>query len=182
MRLSDYLKIEGITFVGQSNDFYHRLIYWPDWVDKELCQFTEQVVDMASTKKPFKATDTFKIQAGYPHEVDSEHKEILLERGIKRDSLSEGKKVCIPKLNLQGFMRLLSSKTKNPIVFSTPSDSLYLRDITIVDTESHENLSFVYVVNRKAQVITSWSELKKGGKHRLQLPKNIFKVMSYVTE
>ena len=79
-------------------------------------------------------------------------------------------------------MRLLSSKTKNPIVFSTPSDSRYLRDITIVDSESHENLSFIYVVNRKAQVITSWSELKKGGKHRLQLPKNIFKVMSYVTE
>ena len=107
MRLSDYLKVEGITLVGQSNDFYHRLIYWPDWVDKELCQFTEQVVDMASSKKPFKATDTFKIQAGYPHEVDSEHKEILLERGIKRDSLSEGKKVLHPQVESSGIHAII---------------------------------------------------------------------------
>ena len=182
MKLSDYLKIEGLTLIGNPNDFYHRLVYWPTWAITELTQFNEQVIDMASTKRAFKSTDTFKIQAGYPHEVNVEHKKILLEKGTKRDALSGDKKIYIPKMNLQSYTELISSNTENPIIFSTPCDSQYIRDITIIDTKSHETLVFVYVINRKAQVITSWSELKIKGRYKLQLPKNIIKAMSYVTE
>jgi len=182
MRLSDYLKTEGLTLIGNPNNFYHRLVFWPKWVNTELNQFNEQVIDMASTKKPFKSTDTFKIQAGYPHEVNIEHKTLLHEKGINRDSLSGDKKIYIPKVNLQSYIQLTASTIENPIIFSTPCDSQYIRDITIVDTKSHDNLVFVYVINRKAQVITSWSELKNNGRYKLQLPKNIFKAMSYVTE
>ena len=44
------------------------------------------------------------------------------------------------------------------------------------------SLAFVYIINRKAQVICSWSEPKIKGKYKLELPKNILKKHTYKME
>ena len=160
---------------------YHRLVHYPDWFDVEYEGFKKQVMDMASQKKPFKCSDTFKIQAGYPHEVESEQKERLIQNGIKRDYFSRKYKISIPKIDIHKFIKL-DLFDKNPIVFTTPKESNYIRDITIVDTESHNKLSFIYIINRRAQIICSWTEPKKNNKYLLKLPKNLIKSTNYQTE
>jgi hypothetical protein len=160
---------------------YHRLIYYPDWFNKEFEDYKAQLIDMAKKSKPLKCTDTFKLQAGYPHEIDSLQKERLLANGIKRDYFSEGQKVTIPKIDIQGFIELAKNNT-NPFIFTTPSTSNYIRDITVVDVKSHKKLAFVYVINRKAQVLCAWAEPKKHNKFSLKLPKNIIKKHNYQTE
>ena len=168
-----------ITFTheNQKNLGYHRKIHWPPWFEKELPSFISQVIDMSSDKKPFKGSDTFKLQAGYPHEITQERKEELMDKGIKRDFLSEKYKITIPKLNKENFMRFC--QPNNIFVFTTPLDSQYVRDITLIDSETHPKLCFIYVINRKAQIITAWCEKKIKGKYKLREPHNIVKNMTY---
>ena len=45
-----------------------------------------------------------------------------------------------------------------------------------------DDLVFVYVINRKAQVIASWSVKKKDGKFKLNKPNGIFKSLKYIQE
>tara|TARA_R100000963_G_C4637395_1_gene101290 strand:+ start:72 stop:623 length:552 start_codon:yes stop_codon:yes gene_type:complete len=168
-----------ITFIheNQKNLTYHKKIHWPSWFTDELPSFIYQVSDMSSTKKPFKCSDTFKLQAGYPHEITQERKGELESKGIKRDFLSEKYKIPIPKLNKEKFIQ--SCKVQKIFVFTTPVGSHYIRDITLVDSESHPKLCFIYVVNRKAQIITAWCEKKIKGKYKLREPHNIVKNMTY---
>jgi len=177
MKLGDLISLSGIS-VDRHYDSYHKSIFWPTWYSEEVSSFKEQVIDMASPVKPFKATDTFKIQAGYPHEVKAEQKENLTNKGIKRDNLSGKQKTPIPKLTLQSF----TTTSPLSIAFTTPNDSHFIRDITIVDETSNDELAFVYVVNRKAQIITAWTEKKTNGKFILRKPYGIFKEASYVKE
>jgi len=160
---------------------YHRLIHYPDWFNEEFGDFKDQLMDMAKKTKPLKCTDTFKLQAGYPHEIEPEQKERLLSNNIKRDYFSNRQEVIIPKIDIQGFIEL-SQYNKNPFIFTTPKTSNYIRDITVVDIKSHNKLAFVYIINRKAQVLCVWSEPKKNGKFILKLPKNIIKKYNYQTE
>ena len=90
--------------------------------------------------KPLKASDTFKIQAGYPHE-----------------------------LTIQNFIGLINQKS-NILEFSTPYDSDYIKDIRVFDNLSHPNLTIIYVVNRKAQIIASWCVLKNNGRFKVKKP------------
>ena len=184
MKIGDYFKEVGFSgsFIDGSNDFYHRLVFWPEWVSDSMVDFTNQVMDMASTTRPFKITETFKLQGGYPHEISTERKEELLEGGIKRDYASFDEGVTIPKIDIHKFIHLIEMNTTNPLILSTPAGERYIRDITIVDDESHPRLSFIYVVNRRAQVITGWAERKQKGKFILELPNNILKSLSYITD
>jgi len=181
--IAHQLVIEGRAdvFDFRNYDSYHKLVYYPKWFSQEYSSFVQQLVDMSKKSKPLKCSDTFKIQAGYPHEVDSAQKKRILDNGIKRDYLSARRKSLIPKLDIHKFIKL-DSLSENPIVFTTPKDSKYIRDITIVDYESHKSLAFVYIINRKAQVICSWSEPKIKGKYKLELPKNILKKNTYKME
>ena len=70
----------------------------------------------------------------------------------------------------------------NIIAFTTPQDSLFIRDITVYDKDSHNDIVFIYVINRKAQVITAWSEPKERGKYKIAKPKNVIKRLKYETE
>jgi len=169
----------NITFTheNQKNLAYHRKIHWPSWFEEELPSFIYQVNDMSSAKKPFKCSDTFKLQAGYPHEITHKRKEELEEKGIKRDFLSEKYKIPIPKLNQEKFIQYCTAP--NVFVFTTPLDSHYIRDITIVDKGTHPKLCFVYVLNRKAQIITAWCEKKIKGKYKIREPHNILKNLTY---
>ena len=177
MKLGDLIAESGFT-IDKHYTAYHKKIFWPDWFKSESYEFEQQVIDMASPIKPFKATDTFKIQAGYPHEVVAEQKENLISKGIKRDNLSNKCEITIPKLTLETFVE----NTSNLIAFTTPNDSKFIRDITIFDKTSNNDLAFIYVVNRKAQIITAWSEKKKGGRYIIRKPYGIFKLASYVKE
>ena len=184
MKIGDSLKADGFSgsFIDGTNDFYHRLVFWPDWVVDSMVEFTTQVMDMASATRHFKLTDTFKVQGGYPHEVSKDRKEALSTQGIQRDYLSDNMGVDIPKIDIHKFVSLIERNGLNPIIFSTPSNQRYIRDVTIVDDKSHEKLSFVYVINRRAQVITGWAEAKHKGKFSLKMPKNILKSLSYITD
>ena len=184
MRIGDYFTEVGFSgsFIDGSNDFYHRLVFWPDWVKDSLRDFTNQVMDMASSTRPFKITDTFKLQSGFPHEISTERKEELLQSGIKRDYVSAEEGVVIPKIDIHKFIHILEGATTNVLILSTPQGKQYIRDITVVDDESHAELAFIYVVNRRAQVITGWAERKRKGKFYLELPKNILKSLSYITD
>ena len=122
---------------------------------------------MASPKKPLKASDTFKIQAGYPHEVTQEQKDNLSK--IQRDTYSSQRDFLIPKLDVQKFIGL-TNNPNNVIEFSTPHDSEYIKDIRVFDNACHPDLTIIYVVNRKAQIISSWSVLKNNGKFRVKRP------------
>lgn len=158
-----------------SNDHYHAHYLIPDWFSKELQSFIAQVQKMASQKKPFKATDYFKIKAGYPHEVVKEQKERLVQKGCSRDMLSSKHDITIPKMDIQTFVL----NYENVIGFTTPKDSQFVRDITIYDIDSHDELAFVYIVNRKAQVIAGWSEKKVNGKYQIKKPDNLIKNIKY---
>ena len=145
----------------QETDLYHSAIGFPDWFSEELNQFNEQVRNMASSKKPFKASNTFKIQGGYPHEVEVVEKERLLSVGVRADrNLGRGRKT-IPKLDIHRFITL--SKSGNVVCFSTPKDTQFLRDIVLVDEEADSDFDVFYVVSRKARVVSAWSIKKQEG-------------------
>lgn len=177
--IGDMIKLEGISFVSDKTDYYHKKVFWPDWFNSELQSFKFQVSDMASPTKSFKSTDTYKIQAGYPHEVNRDHKETLMGRGIKRDIHSSKVDLTIPKMDLTNFSDLIQNSEMNVISFTTPKDSQYIRDITLVDQKGHEDLVFIYVVDRKAQIITAWTEKKNKGKYKMQLSKNFLRTSKY---
>ena len=161
--------------------YYHRAIYWPAWFTDELPAFQRQVQQMSSPKKPLKLTATARIQMGYPHEVSAEHKAERYARGVKRDVVSGKQNVTIPKLRLTDLVNLWQES--EIITTSTPTDSHYLRDVTVVDSESHPKLVFCYVVSRKGHVLTAWSEEKnRDGTWSCRTPKDFGKLLSLQTK
>jgi len=161
--------------------YYHRAVYWPDWFSAELPAFQKQVQQMSSKSKPLKLTSTAKLQMGYPHEVSIEHKTELRDKGIKRDSNSKKFDSVIPKLTLARLVDLWTES--NIITTSTPTDSQYVRDITVVDTHTHEQLVFCYVVSRRGHVLTAWSEPKpRQGGWTPRAPRNFDKLLSLQTK
>ncbi len=161
--------------------YYHRAVYWPNWVTQELPAFQKQVHQMSSKTKPLKLTSTAKLQMGYPHEVTADHKAELRTKGIKRDSNSKKLDCLIPKLTLPQLILLWQES--NIITTSTPTDSQYLRDITVVDSETHDSLVFCYVVSRRGHVLTAWSEPKpRQGDWTPRAPRNFDKLLSLQTK
>lgn len=161
--------------------YYHRAVYWPDWFSTELPAFQKQVQQMSSKSKPLKLTSTAKLQMGYPHEVSSQHKTELRDKGIKRDSNSKKLDSLIPKLTLARLVDLWTES--NIITTSTPIDSQYVRDITVVDAHTHEQLVFCYVVSRRGHVLTAWSEPKpRQGDWTPRAPRNFDKLLSLQTK
>lgn len=161
------LNLQELKDTLKFNKQYHRKVYFPKWFETNFRQFTYQVIDMASPTKPLKCSDTFKIQGGYPHEVTKEQKENL--ENIQRDTYTSQREILIPKLTAKRFIELTNDR-KNIIEFSTPHDSDYIKDIRVFDNSSHPDLTIIYVVNRKAQIISSWSVLKKNGKFKIKKP------------
>ena len=179
MNLGDLLLHEGFRLsINDAVKHYHTKIYMPDWFNQSIVSFEQQVLKMCSPTKPFKMTDYCKIKSGYPHEVEMERKTTLIQEGCNRDLLSSKKDVKIPKMDIQDFIKLKN----NIIAFTTPQDSLFIRDITVYDKDSHDDIVFIYVINRKAQVITAWSELKEKGRYKIAKPKNVIKRLKYETE
>ena len=146
--IAEFLNMEEVKNTLKFSKRYHQKVYFPEWFDNNFISFKNQVMDMASPKKPLKASDTFKIQAGYPHEVTQEQKDNL--KNIQRDTYSNQK--------------------SNIIEFSTPHDSEYIKDIRVFDNLTHPDLTIIYVVNRKAQIIASWCVLKNNGKFKVKKP------------
>tara|TARA_R110002110_G_scaffold99458_5_gene254258 strand:- start:1752 stop:2339 length:588 start_codon:yes stop_codon:yes gene_type:complete len=158
---------ERKTKLLQERDYYHTANKFPQWVQESLESFKQQVIDMASATKPLKTTETFKVQAGYPHEVSVERKRMLREYGIKQDSNIERDEFLIPKLTAQDF--LLMAKEENLLSISTPKDTEFIREIVMVDTNTSSTLIIFYVISRKARTISSWT-IKKD-KNKMFIPK-----------
>lgn len=165
--IGQFLDLKEIKDTLKFNKQYHQKVFFPAWFENNFRTFSYQVVDMASPTKSLKCSDTFKIQAGYPHEVTQEQKQNLDK--IQRDSYSSQRNFIIPKLNAKRFIELTNNR-KNIIEFSTPHDSQYIRDIRVFDNDCHSDLTIIYVVNRKAQVISSWTVLKNNGKFKIKKP------------
>jgi hypothetical protein len=51
-----------------------------------------------------------------------------------------------------------------------PSHDHDIKDIRVFDNSSHPDLTIIYVVNRKAQIIASWSVLKNKGRFKVKKP------------
>ena len=179
MNLGDLLLQQGIKLSTDDNvRHFHTKVFMPDWYEKYFNSFDLQINKMSSPTKAFKATDYFKIKAGYPHEVMAENKDKLIEAGCKRDRLSHKNKVNIPKLTLAHYQNIKN----NIIVFTAPKGKDFIRDVTIYDDLAHENIVFIYVVSRKAQVITAWAEPKNKGQYFIKIPKNLIKSLKYELE
>tara|TARA_B100000287_G_scaffold433646_1_gene495860 strand:+ start:1233 stop:1799 length:567 start_codon:yes stop_codon:yes gene_type:complete len=143
-------------------DYYHQAVYFPEWKNESEREFIAQVADMASSTKPFKATDTFKIQGGYPHEVERQNQLRLSKLGIRPDINFKKRGERTPKLKLESFTLLMNN---NKVVsYCTPKDTQFIREVVLVDDETHENLIIFYVVSRKARVLSTWSAKKENGK------------------
>ena len=161
----DFLEVfDGFSKERQlaERDYYHKAIYFPAWVSTSQEEFTKQVTDMASSRKPFKATDTFKIQGGYPHEVDQENQLRLTKLNVKRDINFKNIRERTPKIDMQLFTQLMNKG--NMISFCTPKDTEFIREIVMVDDKSHDNLNIFYVISRKARVLSTWSVKKDKNK------------------
>jgi len=143
----------------QETDVYHAAIGFPEWFPDELNAFNEQIRSMASAKKPFKASNTFKIQGGYPHEVEGVEKERLLSLGVRADRNMVRSGRVIPKMDIHRHITL--SKVSGVVCFSTPKDSRYVRDLVLVDEVSDADFDIFYVVSRKARVVSAWTVQKK---------------------
>jgi len=169
--IGDVLIDNGLLDDLKTNHSYHKSIFIPEWFSESYATFKAQVLDMCKKSKPFKATDTFKIQAGYPHEVLYDHKTKLITRGIKQDLYCTKTDKEIPKFDVQSFI-LFGGDWKSVISFDTPKDSQYVKNVVVVDTKSDDNFSFYYVISRRAQVISAWAEPKRNGKHTLKAPFN----------
>ncbi len=180
LTIGEYLIQNNLLDDIKTQHSYHRKIYFPEWFEESYSSFKHQVMDMCRKRKPFKATDTFKIQAGYPYEVEKEHKDKLINRGIKRDTIGTKHDIQIPKLDVESFYYIMQ-KGDNPISFNVPKNTKYIKDITVYDNESHEDYTFIYVISRRAQVITAWIEPKKKGKYVIPIPNDRLKKSLYET-
>ena len=169
--LGDFIDTKNLFQELGLNISYHQKIYFPDWASDELTEFYHQVFSMAPPSRPLKCSDTFKLQAGYPHELTYERKQELLDNKIQRDNYSEQNNFIIPKLTLT-ILHQLMRKENGVIEFTTPSHSNYIRDIRILDDITHSKLVIIYVLNRKAQVLAAWTQLKKKGKFIIKKPRN----------
>jgi len=179
MNIGDLLLKQGVKLSADDNvRHFHTKVFIPDWYEKYFNSFDNQINKMSSPTKPFKATDYFKIKAGYPHEVMADNKHKLIKSGCKRDRLSNKNKVQIPKLTLSHYHTIKN----NLIVFTAPKNKDFIRDITIYDDLTHEGLVFIYVVSRKAQVITAWAEPKSKEQYSIKIPKNVIKSLKYELE
>ena len=176
----------GHYFVSVKDDqvpfyYYHLAEFWPEFYEIEQLPFVTQVNKMAKKTTPFRCTATAKIQSGYPHEVSKEHKQTLIKNGIKYDINAQKKNVKIPKLDLDRFNYLI--KKDKAIAFSTPPSSNYVRDLTIYDEETSNDLVFCYVVSRRAQVLNVWSEVKpRQGFWKPRLPNGFHKLLCLQTK
>ena len=176
MNIAEYLQSAGISLSIDSNvRHFHTNVWIPEWYSKYFDSFHKQVMTMASPKKPFKATDYFEIKAGYPHEVTSERKSEIISQGCHRDKLSEKRGIVIPKIDVQDFVRI----HKNLVAFTAPSNKEFIRDITVYDDKTDDKLAFIYIINRKAQVIAAWCEPKVKGKYNPKIPSDSFKALKY---
>jgi hypothetical protein len=146
---------ERRTKLLEQRDYYHVVNKFPDWFQDSLDSFKMQVYDMASPTKPLKTTDTFKIQAGYPHEVSLEGKTRLARYGIEQDRNVKRDYYTIPKLTAQTFLNQV--REVNVLAFTTPKGSQFMRDVIMVDTYTNPSLIIFYVVNRKARIVASWT-------------------------
>ncbi len=179
MNLGELLLMEGKTISLETKvRHFHANVWIPDWYSSEFNKFNNQVLSMASPKKPFKATDYFKFKAGYPHEVTLKNQEYLKNKGCKRDKLSAKLGITIPKIDIQDYIKL----STNLISYTTPEKNNYIRDITVYDDKSHDTLAFIYIINRKAQIIAAWSEPKNKGQYVIKSSKNMFKNLKYERE
>ncbi len=164
-KVLDGFKREQIEQSLTRLDFFHTVNGFPEWLEDELNRFNHQVRSMASPKKPLKTTNTFKIQAGYPHEVEKEDKKRLKTYGVNLDKNIKKTKRPFSKLDVQHFT--LISKPENLISFSTPKEGRYIRDIVLVDSDSDKELHIFYIISRKARLISTWS-IKKDGDQPLK--------------
>lgn len=142
----------------ENRDYYHAANGLPDWFADSLDAFKTQVIDMASPTKPLKTTETFKVQAGYPHEVAETRKVEMRKYGIKQDRNVERGSFLIPKLDAQEFHTL--ARNENIVSFSTPKDSTFIRELVFVDNQTQSDLVIFYVVGRKARTLSSWAVKK----------------------
>jgi len=179
MRIGDLLLKQGNKLsLNEGVRHFHTKVFIPEWYLEYFDSFNSQITKMSSPTKPFKATDYFKIKAGYPHEVMMENKNKLGQTGCKRDKLTQKKNITIPKLTYKDYVRIKS----NLIGFTAPLEKDFIRDITIYDDETDNGLVYIYVVSRKAQIITAWSEPKIKGEYIIKKPKNILKSLQYELE
>ena len=179
MNIGEALIQQGIRFsIDEDVRHFHTKVFIPKWYDKYFGSFDIQTIKMSSPNKPFKATDYFKIKAGYPHEVMAENKKKLIASGCMRDKLSNKNQTKIPKITIQDYLRIKD----NLIAFTAPAGKEFIRDITVFDGESHNSLVFIYVISRKAQIITAWAEPKLKGKYQIKTPKNVIKSLQYEVE
>ena len=162
------LRDTEIKEVLQKIDLYHAAKGFPEWISDELHAFNQQVQSMASPKKPLKASNTFKIQGGYPHEVEGVEKERLVSLGVGFDKNMKRFQSKIPKLDLQQF--ILLSNLENLISFSAPKDGRYVRDVVLVDRSSDEQFDIFYVVSRKARIISAWTVKRDEDGFKVELP------------
>ena len=165
--IAQFLNLEELKDTFKFSRKYHQKLFLPEWFENNFRTFRHQVIDMASPTRPLKGSDTFKIQAGYPHEVTKEQKENL--SSVKRDTYTEQRDFLIPKLDIQKFIEL-TNNIHHIIEFSTPYDSEYIKDIRVFDRDCHPDVAIIYVINRKAQIIASWSVLKNKGKFKVKKP------------
>jgi hypothetical protein len=169
--IGDVLIDNGLLDDLKTTHSYHKSIFIPEWFAESYEDFKAQVLDMCKKSKPFKATDTFKIQAGYPHEVSYDHKTKLIARGIKQDPYCTKNDKGIPKFDVQSFI-LFGRDWDSVISFDAPKDSQYVKNVVIVDAKSDNKFSFYYVVSRRAQIISAWTEPKRNGKLIIKAPYN----------
>ena len=59
--IAEFLNMEEVKNTLKFSKRYHQKVYFPEWFDNNFISFKTQVMDMASPKKPLKASDTFKI-------------------------------------------------------------------------------------------------------------------------
>jgi hypothetical protein len=161
--------------------YYHLAEYWPSFYDNSRVSCETQILQMSKKKGVMKTTDTVRLQSGYPHELTKDRKNELISQGVKRDAVSSNLQVNIPKLTHSNLQNLLS--TNKVMAFTTPDDSEFMRDVTVYDEQTHPKLVFCYVVSRRAQIITAWSELKpKQGHWKPRLPQRFQKLLCLQTK
>lgn len=158
--------------------YYHRAEYWPEWFWEQFHPFEAQVRRMAPKSKPLRHSESARLQMGYPHEVTVERKAELSH--YQWDSTAQRHGVKIPKLTLSHLDYLW--ELGQFLAFTTPTDSEFLRDVTIVDTESHSELAFCYVVSRKGHVLAAWAEPLSPKGWSPRLPRGFHKLLCLQTK
>ena len=150
--IGDVLIDNGLLDDLKTTHSYHKSIFIPKWFAESYEAFKAQVLDMCKKSKPFKATDTFKIQAGYPHEVSYGHKTKLIAKGIKQDPYCTKTDKEIPKFDVQSFI-LFGGDWDSVISFDAPKDSRYVKNVVIVDTKSDNKFSFIMLFHEGRRLL-----------------------------